>query len=336
MKILLSSHAFAPLLGGIESASELLAEAFANAGHEVRVITQTPGADRPGWNFQVLRKPGARVLLRAVQGCDVFFHNNISLQTAWPLLLVRRPWVITHQTWIARLDRSLGWQDRLKRFLLRFATNISISREIAKSLPVASALIPNPYRDDLFYPIAGAVRERELIFLGRLVSDKGVDLLIEALQLLKAEGLTPALTIVGSGPEKENWEALAAKLDVAAQVHFAGPKTGRELVEWLNSHRVLVVPSRWAEPFGIVALEGIACGCVVVGSQEGGLPDAMGPCGLAFPNGDAAALAGVIRKILTYPEVWETLRAGAQEHLARHTAQAVAAAYLDIFNRLKK
>ena len=76
MKILLSSYAFYPNIGGIESVSELLAAEFVRLGHEVKIITQTPGEDREGWGFGVLRKPGARALFQAVRWCDVFFHNN--------------------------------------------------------------------------------------------------------------------------------------------------------------------------------------------------------------------------------------------------------------------
>ncbi|MCX6967514.1 MAG: glycosyltransferase family 4 protein [Verrucomicrobia bacterium] len=334
MKILLSSYAFYPNIGGIESVSELLANEFVRLGHEVRVITQTPGADREEWKFEVLRKPSARGLLRAVQWCDLFFQNNISLQSLWPLLLVRRPWVVTHQTWISRLDRSFGWQDYLKRFFLRAATNVSISRAIAKSLPVGSEIIPNPYRDDLFYPMPEVAREKDLVFLGRLVSDKGTDLLVEAVHLLKESGLTVSLTVIGSGPEEMGLKAQAKMLGVASQMDFVGPKSGVELAQLLNGHRVLAVPSRWAEPFGIVALEGIACGCVVVGSQEGGLPDAIGPCGLTFSNGSAPELAAAIRESLTDAGRLEQLRVCAQEHLAHHTARAVAAAYLEIFQRV--
>jgi len=333
VKILLSSHAFYPDIGGIETASELLAAEFVRLGHEVLVVTQTPGADREGWGFEVLRKPRARALLQAVRWCDVFFHNNISLQSLWPLLFVRRPWVVTHQTWISRLDRTLDWRDHLKRFLLRGAANISISRAVSQSIPVASDLIPNPYRDDLFYPMPDVARERDLVFLGRLVSDKGADLLIEAVKLLRDGGLTVGLTVVGSGPEEDALKTLAQTLGVATQIHFAGPKSGVELARILNAHRVMAVPSRWAEPFGIVALEGIACGCVVVGSQEGGLPAAIGLCGVTFPNGNAPALAAALCEVLTQDGRWEQLRAGAPEHLAKHMARAVATEYLKIFQR---
>ncbi len=172
------------------------------------------------------------------------------------------------------------------------------------------------------------------VFLGRLVSDKGADLLIDALRLLKTDGVIADLTVIGTGPEEERLKTLAAELGVGGQIFFAGARTGDALVRLLNEHRLLVVPSRWAEPFGVVALEGLACGCAVVGSEAGGLSDALGACGLTFPNGNAPALAAAIREILTRDGLFDQLRAGVPGHLARHTAGAVASAYLEIFQRL--
>jgi glycosyltransferase involved in cell wall biosynthesis len=101
----------------------------------------------------------------------------------------------------------------------------------------------------------------------------------------------------------------------------------------LNEHRLMVVPSRWQEPFGIVALEGIACGCVVVGSEDGGLRDAIGPCGVTFPNGDAKALAQTLFRLLTDEGRLSGYRTGAEAHLSRHRKAEVAKSYLEVFAR---
>lgn len=305
-------------------------------GHRVRVVTQTPADADGNCVFEVIRCPSPSRVAREVRWCDVFFHNNISLQTAWPLGLVRRPWVITHQTWTSRLDRSLGWQDRVKRVLFRFATNVAISKAIATDIGTGSVVIPNPYRDEVFRLMPDVFRERDLVFLGRLVSDKGVDVLLRALALLKDANLTPTLTIIGLGPEKPRLECITLELKLSQQVRFVGPKAGDELAQCLNHHRVMVVPSSWAEPFGIVAIEGIACGCVLIGSEAGGLPDAIGPCGLTFSNGDVLALADTLRLILTDEGLVNRLRTHATAHLARHTTSSVGAAYLEIFERVTR
>jgi glycogen(starch) synthase len=328
-RILMVSYAYAPSVGGIETVSRLLVAEFVRAGHEVVVLTWTPGDD-PSGPCPVIRHPGPLTLLRWTAWADVVFHNNISLTAAWPLALVRRPWVVAHHTWIARPDGRVSWRDRLKLALARRAVNISISGAIAAQLACPSTVVPNPYDDGRFTVLPGIARDRDLVFLGRLVSDKGADVLIAALAQLRAEGLTPTCTVIGSGPEDDSLRNQARAAGVAAQVAFVGVLRNQALAEQLNRHRVLVVPSRWREPFGVVALEGIACGCVAVVSADGGLVDAAGPCGLAVPNGDAAALARCLGDLLRDPARLARLRLGAEAHLSRHVSAAVAQRYLDV------
>jgi len=333
MKILLTSLFFAPDIGGIETVSMVLAREFVAAGHSVKVATTTPGESGLTNGFELLRKPSLAQLVQAARWCDVYFQNNISLPLATPLLIVRRPWFVCHQTWIPHPQGFSGLNHRLKRLLLRFTNSVSISRAIAAELPVKSELIPNPYDASVFYPRDAVARSGDLVALGRLVSDKGFDLLIEALALLAKDGLTPQLTVIGEGPEKAGLMHQAKDLRVADQITFLGARTGPALAEELNRHRIAVIPSRWKEPFGIVALEAIACGCVPVGSCEGGLADAIGPCGPTFPNGDAAALAGELSRLLKAPELLTEYRRHAGEHLGRHRSNVVAARFLESFEK---
>lgn len=332
MKILLGSHHFLPSTGGIETASNLLAREFVALGHDVRVITQTEGNGH--FPFPVLRRPGPWQLCRQVRWCDVFLQNNISLRTLWPLPFVRRPLCIAHQTWITNADGTTGWQHRLKRFILRHATSFAISRAIAERLPTPSIEVGNPYDDKVFKnDFCPEPRTKELIFVGRLVSDKGANLLLEAISLLEPK---PRLTIAGDGPERARLEKQTADLGLQATVDFIGSQASEQLAKLLHQHQILVVPSRWREPFGIVALEGIACGCVVVGSADGGLAEAIGPCGLTFPNGDARALAGAVARLLGDPAECEALRARAATHLARFTPRHVAEMYLDAMEKARR
>ena len=314
--------------------SELLARRFVAQGHQVTLVTQTAHEGKDDYPFRIVRAPSRRELLRAVRWGEVFFHNNISLQTAWPLLVVRRPWVVAHRTWIARNDGSLGAQDKIKKFLARYASNISISQAVADHLGAPSPVIGNPYRDELFFEMPAIKRDLDLVFLGRLVSDKGVNVLLDALGELQKRELRPNLTIIGDGEERGALQAQAAQLKLA--VNFVGAQRGAELTKLLNRHRILVVPSLWQEPFGIVALEGIACGCVVVGSQGGGLKDAIGPCGVTFPNGDAQALAEALEPLLRDAENLKPYRDAAPAHLENHKAEYVAKLYLEVIEAAAK
>lgn len=332
MNILLSTHVFPPSIGGIESCSLELALAFSKLGHEIQVITTTLSnnpADDHG--LKVIRRPGKSVLLRAIRWCDVYFHNNISLQTAWPLIFIRKPWVVCTQTWLRNADGSADVWSHLKRLALRFATNVYISRAVRNHVGYEGYVVPNPYDNATFRVISGIARERSMVFLGRLVSDKGCNLLLQSLAILREAGLALPLTIIGTGPEKPALTAIVAKLQLDDLVCFAGALTGEALARELNRHQVLVVPSRWDEPFGIVALEGIACGCLVVGSAGGGLPEAIGCGGLTFKNGDASDLSRAIREVFEKWEVIQTSKGAIADHLNRHRAEVTAGRYVEIF-----
>ena len=323
MRIMFSSHLFLPSVGGTEEVGGILAREFTRAGHEVIVVTQTQ--EEAEFPFEVHRQPDAALLIRLTQWSEVVFHNNISLRTAWPLAMTSRPWVVAHHAWIARTDGRVAAQDRLKLQLLRGTTNIAVSHAIAATLGVEARLIPNPYRDEVFKVTNGGTRDG-VIFLGRLVSDKGAEVLLEALAMAK----DVRATIVGEGPERPALEAQAKRLGL--DVTFTGTLLGSELVEMLNQHRLLVVPSRWEEPFGIVALEGMACGCVPVVARSGGLPEAVGDAGVLFEKGNALALADRMTHLLGDQNAIADLRQRAPAHLARHRPQVIAAQYLEVLS----
>jgi glycosyltransferase involved in cell wall biosynthesis len=327
MKILLSSYAFYPSVGGLEALSAMLAEQFCLRGHEVVIITRTAGNDN-GMHYRVVRRPTKRELFELVRWCDVFLHNNINLRSAWPLLVNWRPWVIINSGSVT--GNLMG---RFKRLCARFATTVGVSEDTAQKIGT-DIVIPNCYDNDLFRKLPDENRDVELMYLGRLVSEKGVDVLLQALHQLKGEGRAPKLTIVGGGPEEETLRKVASSLDLKAQVRFAGVKRGEALIRELNRHKILVVPSLYHEPFGIVALEGIACGCVVVGSEGGGLREAIGRCGMTFPNGDAGTLANCLRELLRDESKIRSFRERASEHLPRFTKESVADSYLKVLSRV--
>ena len=334
MKILFSSYLFHPSVGGIESVSKILAEKFAAAGNEVHVITQSSGGPPPDVNYRITRRPPPKKLFSLLRWCDLFFQNNISLRSLIPALFLRKPTLVVHQTWLQDTRGEITWNNRIKRALLSRVTNVAISNAVADQISGHSFVIGNPYDDTMFQHVPGVARDKDLVFVGRLVSDKGADLLLHAIKLLRDENVFPELTIVGGGPEEENLRRLAADLELDRQLTFAGQKSGAELAEILNRHRILVVPSRWAEPFGVVALEGIACGCVVVGSQKGGLKEAIGPCGVTFENGNVRALAEQLKRVFKDSNLQGNLRQQAPNHLAKFQPDAIGADYLRIMRKL--
>jgi glycogen(starch) synthase len=333
LKILLWTTAFDPSVGGLEAMARMLGEEFVARGHQVTVITRTeaPASYKNEFSFKVVRQPTWYQLLRLVSECDVYFQNHLSLKAAWPLLVIWRSWVVGYQTWISQS----GLRGTLQQFFIKHAHNICCSRAVAGSIHAPSVVVPNSYDDSTFKQTYRGRRDRELMFVGRLVRDKGVEVILEALCLLRMEGLYPRLTVAGLGPLEDVLRQAVDQAGLASQVEFVGKKTGKELSYLLNIHQILVVPSVWQEPFGIVALEGIACGCVVVGSDGGGLKEAIGPCGVTFPNGNASALADRISNLLRTPEKYQQYRSAAVEHLSRHTRRAVATSYLNVIQGVR-
>jgi glycogen synthase len=337
MNILLTSHRFFPEIGGTETVTELLAEAFYEAGHRPIVVTQTEdnndssqaaglagtaGQTRSGaWPYQVVRRPRPQVLLRLYQWCDVVLQIQIGLQTSWPLMLVNRPWVISHHNWIDVQRTPQAW---LKRGVLRFARHIAASQALADRLPVPSTLIPNPYRNEVFKAPISTDRSMDLIFIGRLIPGKGAQVLIEALRELAGNGVHRELTIVGDGPVLADLVRTAQELPVK----FVGTKRGAELSRLLGQHRFLIIPSIDPEPFGIVAIEGLACGCTVVASRNSGLLEAVGTHGVFCEPGDPKSLAQAIIEA----DAASGLMAGVAQHLARHDPHSVANQYLKVLS----
>ena len=98
MQILIYSHAFWPSVGGLETMMEILAEEFAAAGNQVTVVTQTANGGSQAANYQVVRQPGLKAFFALLRRTDVCLSASVSLRGLWPIILARRPFVISHQT----------------------------------------------------------------------------------------------------------------------------------------------------------------------------------------------------------------------------------------------
>ena len=342
LKILLLSNNFYPFIGGIEVNSEILARAFVEYGHEVCVLTWSPDPTAKEFPFEVLRAPGYAQLLKIHAWADVVFENNPCLRLAWPALIFRKPSIVALNTWIAQEDGTNKLQEKLKALWLKRARKvIAVSHALRKVIFPTATVIVNPYRKNLFKIIPEVKKTKDFVFLGRLVSDKGVDMAIRAIYSLKKAvaieeklGVEPNLTIIGEGEEKENLEDLVAKLELQDNIVFKGFLRGNELVNCLNQHRFIFIPSVWEEPFGMVALEGMACGCLPIASDGGGLPEAVGRAGIIFCKGDLDDLLKRTLEVLRSPQQEEDYRNQIKEHLAYHQSNLVAKRYLDVIDNV--
>lgn len=154
-------------------------------------------------------------------------------------------------------------------------------------------------------------RELRLVFVGRLVPYKGLDLAIEAVAQLAAGGWATTLTAVGEGPARLELEALAESLGVADRVEFRGRQPYRAVLEALRAADLLVLPSRTtpagqAEGLGNVVKEALAVGLQVTVSDNGGLSETLPPERREeqVPEGDATALATRLEAIARVKGEW--------------------------------
>jgi len=337
MKILFQSYAFYPSVGGIESSADLLLRKFVELGHEIRIHTMTPLDNAPEIDlYKVTREPKFSKVIGDLKWADILYQHNPSLRLSWPSSFLKIPTAISIHTWIRRSENErLSLVDRIKRHLISHHTVISNSYATAEHLGFPSTIIENAYDDSQFHNQEHNDRQG-MVFVGRLVSDKGCITAIEAVAKLSQAGRPLSLTIVGSGPDEDSLKESSSRLGINSLVNFVGRKSPEDVASILNCSRYQLIPSVWAEPFGIVALEGIACGCIPIATNNGGLVDAVGNCGALFPPGDSDMLASKVMELESKPDLVENYLRQRKEHLARHSPDSVAAAYIEAFENTLK
>jgi len=140
-------------------------------------------------------------------------------------------------------------------------------------------------------------------YVGRLVLEKGVDVLLRACQVLAAGGYAFRLKIIGDGPERPKLERIVTDLNLTSRVQFLGSVPVEKTTDLVNGAVAIIMPSIWEEVAGIVACENFLRGRLVIASDIGGLGEIVDGLGLKFPAGDADAQAicsGRRWKILTW------------------------------------
>jgi glycosyltransferase involved in cell wall biosynthesis len=327
LRILIYASHFYPSVGGMQIVSETLARQFQRLGHKVVVATDTPiqGAER--LSIPVYRKPSFWKFLRLCRESDILLLSPLTLRRIAVPLLSGRPIAIKHPNPLTGHRGETRMVDRLKLLICRRVVNIVAGQYMAGFFP-NPVIIPNPY-DNLLFRDNAEPKTRDVLFVGRLDSVKGADVLLQAVKKLEATLPALRLTIVGKGPEQSNLTELASRLGLEDRVAFTGEMTGDSLAQEMRRHSVMVVPSSYKEPFGNVALQGMASGCTMIVSKHGGLIDATGPHALTFENGDYHSLASCLEAAFC-TEIRGQLIAGADEHLKRHHEDVVAKNYLNL------
>ena len=230
------------------------------------------------------------------------------------------------------LERALLPRTDLILFESAYARDVYHARIGTPAAPVR--VIHNGVAAAEFAPVPPAADASDVVFVGELRRLKGVDVLIEALGLLSAGGRPVSATIVGSGPEAAEFEALARTRGLA-KVTFPGAMPAREA---FARGRLLIVPSR-AESLPYIVLEGAAAGLPMLATNVGGIPEIFGPHGRRLlPPGDPARLAEAIRAALADPAAAQASAQALRERVRTHFSaeamvQGVLAAYREALER---
>lgn len=137
-----------------------------------------------------------------------------------------------------------------------------------------------------------------ILFVGRLSPEKGVDVLLEACSLIRKEGVEFFLNVVGGGPDMDVLRLLAARSGIADCIRFVGSVPRKELADWYSDADVVCLPSR-SDSFPGVMLEALVSGTPVVGSRTGGIPAVVadGENGILVDTGSPRSLANALKKI---------------------------------------
>jgi glycogen(starch) synthase len=366
LRILLYSKSFYPTIGGLERTAETLASALTSLGSSVVVFTESMLQEAPELPapFRIVRSRSLLAFWRLLRVADAVHVNGFALR---PLLLSaarRKAVVVKHAGFQAvclegtclhhatrcegRISlcvkaslrtKGLGWTlAQLPRLLIRrFAVHLP-AFNVAVSAWLA-ARIRTPRTVVIWNPVSGAGRERglakhppgHLSFFGRLVPEKGVDVLLRAVKTLRERNLPMSLDIVGDGPERPTLEDLARELGVSAHVRFCGPLSGAALAEAQAKAWTVVVPSTYEEPMGIVAVEGMASGAALVVSRDGGLAEVSTGGAITFANGEAVDLARAIGELMADMALWNRLASHGPVRARQFDPAVVGRRYLALY-----
>jgi len=218
-----------------------------------------------------------------------------------------------------------GWWKSMRGLMLTFlrrqlcrhaAANIGVSDHVTRRLEIRNTrTIYHGISDSGLAPRNGSRagdHPLEIGYVGRLVSEKGLPLLLAASRKLADAGFRFRLTFVGDGPDRTKLEELARRLGLGAWTKFLGDLSGAALEKAVQPLQVVVMPSLWEETAGLAAIEQMMRGGVVVAADTGGLGEVVDGAGLKFAVGDSDALYSSLKRVLEAPSLAASLGSAAR------------------------
>jgi len=197
----------------------------------------------------------------------------------------------------------------LRLWLCKAVTNVAISHHVRDrhALPQTQVIyygIKDPSEGVAFHAALGGLSARICFaYVGRLVPEKGVTVLLEAARLLRDEGLPFDILLVGDGPQRRELEGQIRKNGLDTRTRLTGFLRGPELHSVLETAHAVVMPSVVEETAGLAAIEQMMRGRLVIASSIGGLAEIVGQAGLLFPPRDVPALASCMKRVIMDPKL---------------------------------
>lgn len=211
------------------------------------------------------------------------------------------------------VDALLGSSRRAQRILTATRTTLE---GVARRHRPRCRMIPENAVDLSSFPASpwprspGADQPLRVLYVGRLVPVKGVDLLLHALARLRASGRAVLLEVIGDGPLRDEWTRLAASLDLAGSVNFRGAQPTPAVAAAMQASHVFCLPSL-RESGGAVLLEAMACARPVIALDYGGPAEIVGSevgvlVALTSREQVVADLAATLDSVCTESISWQT------------------------------
>jgi len=232
----------------------------------------------------------------------VCYHNRCLPLRDWlPLMLQMKLW----RRWRNYFNLIVANSEAVKGRLV--AEGIEPVEVVWPSIPT------RPLRPPLSTP-------QTVAFAGRLVREKGVDVLIKAFANVAKQIPVSKLLIAGDGPEWKSLNMLISSLELTSNVNMLAHLSRPEVERLFDGAWVQVVPSRWAEPFGLVAAEAMMRGTAVVASAFGGLNEIVkdSKTGFLVPPGSVSALSEALLNILQDRDLAEQMGRAGREVATLH------------------
>jgi glycosyltransferase involved in cell wall biosynthesis len=276
----------------------------------VRLAIKTP---RPGMRaalYQLFYFAEAGVLARAMQSRGLtHVHNHSGKASAWVAMLAAEMSGITYSLTIhgpSEFLDSQHWRLSEKAARASFVACISNFCRSQIMLAVEADIWPNLHivhcgvETQLFSPAKKHSNGRNVLYVGRLASVKGLGILLDAMAGIIKQQPATTLTVIGDGPERQHMETRAAQLNIEKQVTFLGYQTEEQVRHALTTSDVLALAS-FAEGLPVVLMEALAASVPVVAPWIAGIPELVqdGISGVLYAPGDTAALAAGISRLLS-------------------------------------